>query len=185
MYTPLAAQGSVKIDEHGSFGTFCSLSYSHSSQNMGNNKGYALVTGASKGIGKAIAMELAQQGWSLMLTARSADLLEGLKTQIVATCKVQVETYAIDLSLPDAPQQLLDYCKQNKLQIHVLINNAAVLLVSPLLDTDPEAIRRVIDVNLVGPMVLARHLATQMVGRGHGVIINISSQLGFCGATCQ
>lgn len=66
--------------------------------------------------------------------------------------------------------------------VDVLINNAAILLVKPVLDTTPEEMARILRVNLLGPMALARAVAAGMITRGGGVILNMSSQLAFCGA---
>ena len=66
--------------------------------------------------------------------------------------------------------------------VDVLINNAAILLVKPVLDTTPEEMARILQVNLLGPMALARAVAAGMITRGGGVILNMSSQLAFCGA---
>lgn len=71
-----------------------------------------------------MAMELARQGWPLLLTARSADLLTQLESEIEASFQVPVETFAIDISLTDAPQRLADSCRDKGLQIQILINNA-------------------------------------------------------------
>ena len=66
--------------------------------------------------------------------------------------------------------------------IDVLINNAGILHVEKLLEVTPEMIDRVVRVNLIGPMVLARHIGAGMAARGRGVIVNTASQLAFCGA---
>ena len=88
------------------------------------DKGFALVTGSSKGIGKEISIQLAAQGWSLLLVARSADLLQALKVEIETAHKVQVETYAADLALPNVPDKIAAFCKDKGLRIQILVNNA-------------------------------------------------------------
>ena len=70
---------------------------------MEKTKGFALITGASKGIGKEIARQLAAQGWSLLLVARSAHLLEAMKSEFEGQYKVKVHVYAVDLAASDAP----------------------------------------------------------------------------------
>lgn len=91
---------------------------------MTSPKGYALITGASKGIGKEIAIALAAQGWSLLLVARSADLLTAMQTDLATRYKVPVVTFAADLSLPEVPGQLLALCQEKGLAIRILVNNA-------------------------------------------------------------
>lgn len=133
-----------------------------------------MITGAAGGLGKNLTQAFDLAGADLVLADIDAAALDAVAKSVKGAACTHLYDQG-DLASIAGLAAAVGH-------IDVLINNAAVLLVSPLLDTDPEAIRRVIDVNLVGPMVLARHLATQMVGRGHGVIINISSQLGFCGA---
>ncbi len=91
---------------------------------MANGKGFALVTGASKGIGKEIALQLAAQGWSLLLVARSSDLLESLKQEVETQHKVVVEIFAADLAQPEVPAHLLAFCTAKGLAIQILVNNA-------------------------------------------------------------
>ena len=89
---------------------------------MGMN--YALVTGASKGIGKEIAYQLAQRKINLVLVARSADLLTTVASAIKNKFSVEVKTLALDLSKPAAAQEVFDFCAKNNLNINILINNA-------------------------------------------------------------
>lgn len=91
---------------------------------MQDPRGYALITGASKGIGKEMARQLAARGWPLLLTARSADLLRELKVELEAACHVTVETYAADLADPAVPEQLASHCQLQHIPIQVLVNNA-------------------------------------------------------------
>jgi hypothetical protein len=85
---------------------------------------YALITGASKGIGKSIAFELAGKGCSLLLIARSEQLLKDLAIEIESKFPVKVNYLAIDLSLPDAPEKVFQWCIHNQFEVSILINNA-------------------------------------------------------------
>jgi len=85
---------------------------------------YALITGASKGIGKEIALQLADRKINLVLVARSADLLKTFATELEVKYSISVKTLALDLSLQNAAQQVFDFCKTNNLIISILINNA-------------------------------------------------------------
>lgn len=87
-------------------------------------QGFALITGASKGIGKAIGIELAQKGWNLMLTARSESLLEALQAEWSQKYNVRVEILAADLTLDETPAKLFDFCQEKQIPIQMLINNA-------------------------------------------------------------
>ena len=85
---------------------------------------YALVTGASKGIGKAIAFELAAKGYHLLLVARSENLLQQVQKEIAGKHAVKVQYFALDLSDADAAQKLFDWTVQQSLPVSVLVNNA-------------------------------------------------------------
>jgi uncharacterized protein len=85
---------------------------------------WALVTGGSKGLGKAIAHELAKNGFSLLLVARSANLLEEVAASMRQTHSIEVLTFATDLCQPDAAIQIATYCADKSLPISVLVNNA-------------------------------------------------------------
>lgn len=85
---------------------------------------FALITGASKGIGEAIAHQLAKKGNNLIIVARNEQLLKKVSEEIEAAYKVKVLIYAIDLSHPEAPNKLFLWCQQNNYSVNTLINNA-------------------------------------------------------------
>ncbi len=85
---------------------------------------YALVTGASKGIGRAIAQELARQKINLLLVARSETLLSQTARELATTYGVQTDYLALDLAERGAAQRVADWCSEKKYAIHILVNNA-------------------------------------------------------------
>jgi short-subunit dehydrogenase len=85
---------------------------------------YALVTGASKGIGRSIALLLAKKGYPLLLVARAEDDLKALAREITATYKVQAYCLAIDLSAPEAAEKVNQWCADHSYAVSILINNA-------------------------------------------------------------
>ncbi len=85
---------------------------------------YAVITGASKGIGKCIAIELAARKYNLVLVARSESLLLQVKKEIQAKYEVAIEILALDLSETGAASELLAFCETKQLKVSVLINNA-------------------------------------------------------------
>ncbi|MBK5284186.1 MAG: SDR family oxidoreductase [Bacteroidia bacterium] len=87
-------------------------------------KNLALITGASKGIGKAIAFEMGKRGCNLILTSRSKDLLDELAKKLKQDFGVEVHTFVADLSDESAPNRLLAYCMTNNLPVNILVNNA-------------------------------------------------------------
>lgn len=86
---------------------------------------YTLITGASKGIGKAIAYEAAKRGLNLLLVARSADLLQKLSAELAST-KTDVKYFAVDLMEDDAHKKVFAFIKENNLKVNMLINNAGM-----------------------------------------------------------
>jgi len=133
-----------------------------------------LITGAAGGLGGAFAQAFQAAGATLVL----ADLDgSGLK-RFAATLGGSIECHRYD----QGELASLEALARAVGAVDILVNNAGILLVSPLMETDPATIERVIRVNLIGPMVLTRHIGGAMAERGSGVILNISSQLAFCGA---
>ena len=86
---------------------------------------YTLITGASKGIGKAIAIEAASRGMNLLLVARSQELLQTLAAEL-ATKNVQVKTFVVDLFEKDAADKIFQFAKQNSINVNMLVNNAGM-----------------------------------------------------------
>ncbi len=128
----------------------------------------ALITGASKGIGRATALTMAGEGVSLHLAARSGDELEKLKAEIVGKYKVSVTLHPGDLSTTDSMVKLAVKTGD----VDILFNNAGDIpagTVDALTDADW---RRGFDLKVFGYINLTREIYTRMVGRGSGVIIN-------------
>ena len=92
---------------------------------------YALITGASKGIGLAMADELARRKFDLLLVARSADLLRQEASRLASTYGVKTDTLAIDLAEAGAAQRVVDWCRQHRYTVQLLANNAGYGLSGP------------------------------------------------------
>lgn len=127
-----------------------------------------LLTGASGGLGHALAAAIAERGGRLVLTARRADLVEELAQRTGGRALVA------DLSDRAALEQLVEDVGE----IDVLVANAAVPASGALLDYEPSSIDRAIDVNLRAPIQLARALAPAMVARGRGHLLFVGSLAG-------
>ena len=135
----------------------------------------AIVTGAGRGIGRAIALELARAGYSLCLAARSRDELEDTRRQSGLPLE-RALIALVDLAAEEAPDQLIDAALDCYGQIDVLVNNAGWAPPrTPLLKLRPVDVDRMIAVNLRAPIALTRLAAAAMTPRGAGTIVNVAS----------
>jgi uncharacterized protein len=141
-----------------------------------------LVTGASAGIGAALAREYAGRGWDLVLTARRAGPLEAL-AQDLAKRGAAATVLTDDLADPEAPARLVAALAARGLQVDGLCNNAGFSRTTGFLNTDPADHEAMIRVMLTAPVGLARRLAPAMVQRGFGRILNVASLAGRMPAT--
>ena len=128
-----------------------------------------LITGGSKGIGFGVARWFAQEGCNLHLAARSADDLDAAKTNIEKIAKVDVKTYAMDLSKPESRDKLVAACAD----VDILINNAGGVPGGSIEDIDDAKWRAAWDLKVFGYINMSRSFFTLMKARKRGVIINI------------
>ena len=142
-----------------------------------------LITGASAGIGAALARVYAEKGWDLILTARREAALTALAEEITTTYGVAVIVIPADLSDPDAPARLVEAIAAHGLTVDGLINNAGFSRTTGFLATDPAEHRAMVQVMLWAPVALSRLLLPGMVERGFGRIINVASLAGQMPAT--
>ncbi|MBD2663441.1 oxidoreductase, short chain dehydrogenase/reductase family [Richelia sinica FACHB-800] len=138
----------------------------------------ALVTGASRGIGRAIALELAQQGMKrLLLLARNQEKLAQVALEI-EKLGVEVVTLALDLNSPVEVNISLAQAWRDYGPIHLLVNCAGVAHQVPFLQSQLSQVRDEINVNLVGMYTITRLVARRMAARQEGTIVNVSSLMG-------
>ena len=132
---------------------------------------WAVVTGASAGIGEAIAVELAEAGVNLVLTARRRERLDLLAERLRSQHSVQTQVIVADLTLPQAPQQIFDATEGAGLQVDVLINNAGFGEYGEFLRSSLEMQLNMVQVNCAAVVHLTRLLLPAMVdappGRGY------------------
>ena len=135
----------------------------------------AIVTGAGRGIGRAIAIELAHAGFSLCLAARSRDQLEETRAA-TALPPERALIVLLDLASEEAPDSLIETTLEHYGRIDVLVNNAGWAPPrTPLIKTRAEDQDRMLAVNLRAPLALTRMAAMKMSGQGSGAIVNIAS----------
>jgi NAD(P)-dependent dehydrogenase (short-subunit alcohol dehydrogenase family) len=143
----------------------------------------ALVTGASKGLGRAIAIAFAREGADLALNARGPAALDAAAAECRAL-GARVLAVAGDVADAADRERLVSLTLDHHGRVDVLVNNASTLGPTPLpqlADTDPEAFDRVVRVNLTAPFRLARALVGGMLLRGSGLVINVSSDAAVSG----
>ncbi|MDJ0591074.1 MAG: SDR family oxidoreductase [Pleurocapsa sp. MO_226.B13] len=133
----------------------------------------ALITGASSGIGKAIALELDNAGMKLILTARSEDKLKDLADK----CS-NAKVYAASITDPEVPQKLLDFALDTHGQLDVLINNAGMMSVGGIDEIDIEKICLMVKLNVESVYRMAYTVLRHFKKTGSGFLINISSVAG-------
>ena len=138
------------------------------------NKGVAVITGASSGIGAVYADRLARRGHDLLLIARRHDRLQQLAAEIAGRTGRKVEVLAADLGAP-ADLARVERVLRDDPRITVLVNNAGVAAVTPLLDANVDDMSRMIALNVDALMRLTYAVVPAFVRRGLGTIINIAS----------
>ena len=139
----------------------------------------ALVTGASSGIGEALARRFAQEGYGLVLVARRSERLQALATALSAAHGVKVTVAVADLSRPEAPAQLAAAMQRARRPIDVLVNCAGVLQHGRFVDTPATRHRELIELNVVALTSMLAHFVPPMVRRGRGRVLNVASIAAF------
>lgn len=140
----------------------------------------ALVTGASAGIGREFARQLAGRARSIVLVARRIDRLEELRDELTkADPNLNVQTRAVDLSQPDEIENLCRWLSTEAIAIDFLVNNAGLGDRGTFATAEPDLVRQILAVNIVALTVLSRRLLPGMLAKKHGAILNVSSVAGF------
>ena len=137
-------------------------------------KGTALITGASTGIGAVYAERLARRGYDLVLVARNKERLEALAERLVRETGRRVEVLAADLTATADLRRVEERLRTDE-RITLLLNNAGLGATATLLDSDPDQIDTMIQLNVVALTRLTRAVAPGFVARGGGALINIAS----------
>jgi short-subunit dehydrogenase len=139
---------------------------------------WALVTGASSGIGVDIAGELARHGMNLVLVARRQDRLELTATRLRRDHAVQVETQACDLQVPGAAAMLFERMQSGGRDISVLVNNAGFGVHGDFLGQDPEKLAGMIQLNVLAVVEMTQVFGRVMAEQGGGRILQVASIAG-------
>ena len=143
----------------------------------------AIVTGASKGIGLAIAELYAEEGANVVMTARGKDALEDAVATINARDGGRALAVVADSADPEAPARVFKEAIDAFGQVDILVNNAGWDVVKPFLDSDAEHWKKLIDINLYGPLNMHHAVLPGMVENGKGRVVNIASDAGRVGSS--
>ena len=141
----------------------------------------AIVTGAGKGIGRAVAVALAKEGAHVGLLARTEEDLKEV-AGAVKELGVKAAYAVVDVSSKEEVDQAIASITDEIGQADILINNAGIGTFGKLLEMEPELWKQIIDVNLMGTYYVTRAVLPQMIAKNSGDIINISSTNGLNGA---
>jgi short-subunit dehydrogenase len=139
-----------------------------------SNKGTAVVTGASAGIGARYAQHLAERGYDIIMVARNRERMDSLARRLAAETGRKFDIVEADLSVTADVRRVAEILRTNA-SITLLVNNAGVGAVAPLLDSDADAMQSMIDINVTALTRLTMAIAPAFVARGGGTIINIAS----------
>ncbi|MES2371496.1 MAG: SDR family oxidoreductase [Bacteroidota bacterium] len=140
---------------------------------------YALITGASKGIGRAIAEELASRNYHVLLVARSASLLKEAVDELSGKYNIKADHLAIDLSAPNSPAQIFSWIKEKGYEVNILVNNAGYGLSGNFEQYSIEEHRAMMQVNMTVPLELTSMLLPELKKQPNGYILNIASAAAY------
>ena len=136
---------------------------------------WALVTGASRGIGFEYARQMAERGYNLVVVADDGEELTEAARTVAEEFGVEVRTKVLDLIPQQAAHELFAWTESEGLQIEVLINNAGAFSYLDVLKSDFARIDQLIGLHITTPTITCRLYGEQMAERGHGYILNMSS----------
>ncbi len=146
-------------------------------ERAGSMRPLVVVTGASAGIGEAIARRFAAHNYDLFLIARRQDRLQMLQSELRSQYGVNSEYLAVDLSDADCVERIGEAIGERP--VCVLVNNAGVMVPDAFDESDPAALSAMLEINVVATVLLTRRLLPAMVKRGQGRILTVSSMAGF------
>ena len=136
---------------------------------------YALVTGASSGIGQQYATELARQKYDLLLVSNQEKEIQEVANDLATQYGVKTIGLYKDLAKDEAAEELHTYCKENNLQIDILINNAGIFFFNEYVKTDLKRIELMLNLHIKTVCKMCHYFGADMKERGFGYILNMSS----------
>ena len=140
---------------------------------------WALITGASAGIGLELARQLAVAGTHLVLTARRTDRLQALATELSTNHRVRIEIFGADLARPEAPGEIHAFTSGKNIEIELLVNNAGFGAFGYTHEISHERLLEMVQVNCSAMVHLTRLYLPAMIDRRHGDILIVASVAAF------
>ncbi len=144
-----------------------------------SKRGWAVVTGASAGLGVEFARQLAERGHDIVLVARRRQRLEELATELETKAKVKTLVLESDLGVPGSSAALLAELTKHGILPEILVNNAGLGLYGPATDMALDKATSMIHLNVISLTELSLALGKEMGARGHGSILNVASTSSF------
>lgn len=141
--------------------------------------GYALVTGASRGIGNHFARALAARSWDLIVVARRKDRLDQLAGELSIASGIRAEAVALDLTAAGAAAELKQVISERGLEVELLVNNAGLGHRGEFKEVPLDEQSNMIRLNTVALVEITHHVLPSMIAKRRGAIINVSSTAGF------
>jgi len=138
-------------------------------------KNYALITGASSGLGTDFARQLSSKGWNLVLVARRGKRLNQVKREILADHKVDIIVLPMDLTITNAPQEIYNILQTQDIIVDILINNAGAGLYGPFYQTNLKRQLNLLKLNMTSVVELTYLFLKDMIERKTGYLLFVSS----------
>jgi len=139
----------------------------------------AVITGATQGVGKALAKEFAAGGHNLLLVARDEVGLGALTRALSEAHGIEAKYVACDLSTPEGCAEVEHALRRFNLYADILVNNAAIMTAGFFQDVDPDTLRRLVDLDVRAVVDLTRRFLPGMIARRQGGVLNVASVEGF------
>ena len=137
-------------------------------------QGWALITGASSGIGRAYAAEMASRGYNIVIVSNEREAIQQVGAELRQQYGVEVYARSQDLAIPHAAEILFQDCQEKQLVIDVLINNAGMFYFQEIVE-EPVRTEKMLYLHIVTPTQLCYLFGREMKKRRHGYILNMSS----------
>ena len=144
---------------------------------------YALVTGATSGIGLEISKDLAKRGYNLILVARTRDKLDSLSSKLASEYNIDCDFFSSDLTLINSPNEIYEYTSQKKYNVNILINNAGYALPNAFHENSLEDEEKCLRVLGTSVIALTKKYINDMISNGGGKIMIVSSVAAYAPAS--